>query len=322
MSDVKTDVQKRISFHFHPNLNNSNTFTLEKSLNNKKKRYLKGISSGIKTDQHGERMTEKCIKSFVDQANSGEILLFPDIHGVKQSEDIGRLVKARVLPNFDWETEFELYDDNIGTIKKEKIDTLWNQLNGLPPYKKPIQKGFSIEGYIPENTGIIRMSESGQRVIDEVLLDGVVLVPRPAYKDSIANAIYKALDELPPWEVDKIKKSVDTKLGAILKDKESSNQFYSKKYEIEEAFQDMIEDIMKDPKENKQDRLDALFEEYKNLMIDLILSSANIFVNDNDMTDEKQQQQIGLSRIGVKVLKGLESNLQKLLIVKQRSNKI
>lgn len=319
MSDSTSTVQKRISFHFHPLIHN-NTFAVEKSLNNKKKRYLRGISSGIKTDLHGERMTEKCIKSFMDQANSGEILLYPDIHGIKQSEDIGRLSEARVLPNFDWETEYELYDesDGIGAHKAEKIDTIWKQVNGLPPYRKPIQKGFSVEGYIPDQGGIIRMSESGQRVIDSVLLDGTILVPRPAYKDSIANAVYKALEELPPWEVDIIKKSIDNKLGTILKDKESENTYYSKKYEIEDSFQDLIENIMKDPKQNKKERLDSLFNEYKNLMIDLIISSSDIFARDNDI---EENQQIGLSRVSAKTLKSLQSNLQKLLIVKQRSKK-
>jgi hypothetical protein len=320
LSDSTSTIQKRISFHFHPLIEN-NTFAVEKSLNNKKKRYLRGISSGIKTDQHGERMTERCVKSFMEQANSGEVLLFPDIHGIKQSEDIGRLTEARVLPNFDWETEFELHDEDIGEVKKEKIDTLWKQINGFPPYTRPIQKGFSVEGYIPEHDGIIRMSATGQRVIDSVLLDGVILVPRPAYKDSIANAIYKALDELPPWEVNKIKKNVENKLSNILKDKESESQYYAKKYEIEDSFQEIVEDIMQDPKDKKKERLESLFNEYKNLMIDLILSSSNIFAKDNDIQEGRKLQQIGLSRVGVKTLKSLESNLQKLLIVKQRSNK-
>lgn len=38
-----------------------------------KHKYIYGISSGTGIDQHGERMTENCIKSFMDQFNSGNI---------------------------------------------------------------------------------------------------------------------------------------------------------------------------------------------------------------------------------------------------------
>lgn len=312
-----TTHQNKISFHFHPYKQDEGLFAVEKSQDGKKNRYLYGIASGIKKDLHGERITEKCIKSFLQQANSGELLLFPDTHGIRQSEDIGRLVEASITDDGDWYTGWKLYNesDDIGQYKSEKINNIWKQINGLPPYTKKLQKGFSIEGYIPESSGIIAMSDTGQRVIDEILLDGAILVPRPAYKDSVANAVYKALGELPPWEKEKIKKSVDSKLGTILQDNQLQNQYYSKKYEIEDAFQDLVEDIMKDPKPNKKERLESLFEEYKNMMINLILNSSGLFSNEEEILEEQQEV---MGKVGIKILKSLEANLQKLAIIRQR----
>lgn len=313
-----TTNQKKISFHFHPYKQSEGLFAIEKSLENgKKNRFLQGIASGPKKDLHGERITEKCIKSFINQANSGELLLFPDIHNIRQSEDIGRLIEASITEDGDWFTKWRLYDedDDIGQYKLEKINTIWKQVNGLPPYEKKIQKGFSIEGYIPESTGIISMSSTGQRVIDEILLDGAILVPRPAYQTSIANAVFKALGELPPWEKDKIKKSIDSKLSTILQNNQMQDQYYSKKYEIDDAFQDLIEEIMNDPKPNKKERLESLFDEYKLMMINLIMTSSGLFSKGEEMFETLQKASGG---IGIKILKDLESNLQKLAAIRQR----
>ena len=151
-------MDRNIHLHFHPREFDKGNHVIEKADSaGRKRRYLCGISSGVKVDEHGERMTEKCIKSFMSQANSGQVLLFPDIHGIKESEDIGFLSKAEILDSNDWHTEFGLWDegDGIGKNKSEKIDTLWKQVNGLPPYKKARQKGFSIEGIIPETSIIM-----------------------------------------------------------------------------------------------------------------------------------------------------------------------
>jgi len=72
---TKPDSKKnKISFHFSPC---DTDFTVEKSLNGskQKKRFLRGISSGIKLDGHGERMTQKAIDGFMEQAKKNEILL-------------------------------------------------------------------------------------------------------------------------------------------------------------------------------------------------------------------------------------------------------
>lgn len=312
---------KPISFHFHPYKQSEGQFAVEKSLNNKKRRYLCGVSSGIKVDGHGERMTDTCIKSFIDQANTGDILLYPDVHGIKASEDIGRLVHGEIRPGGDWYTEYILHDesDGIGPVKAEKINDIWKQINGLPPYRAPKQRGFSIEGYIPDR-GIVAMSHDGKRVINEVSLDGVILVPRPAYQDSIANAIYKALNECSPWEHDKIRVSLDSKLSDIVGQKEGEKNYYQKKYAIEDAFNEVIEEIMTDKKSSKDARLNALFDDYKRLMVDLITRSAGVFLTD-ETADAEGAQGVALSTSKIKILKSIESNFQKLIPIMRRSKK-
>jgi hypothetical protein len=279
MSLDQNSIQKTIKFHFHPFQQEKNLHAIEKSENNTKRKYLSGVSSGLKTDGHGERMTEKCIKSFMNQANSGDILLYPDLHGIKESEDIGILTKAEILENGDWYTEYRLYDesDNIGSYKQEKINDVWKQVCGLPPYKRKRQKGFSIEGIIPENSGIIK-NGMGDNAIDGVELDGVVLVPRPAYQDSMATAVYKALGETTPHR----RESLQRTLREQVQDREIQDKYYKYKWEYSDALDKVIEQIMQKKNNNKRDELEIALNEYRDLMINLILSSEDIFKEDED----------------------------------------
>jgi hypothetical protein len=275
-----------ISFHFHPYKIESNAHVIEKDEGGIRRRYLKGISSGIKVDQHGERMTEKCIKSFMEQANSGDVLLYPDAHGIKASEDIGILTKAEITPDNEWLTEYRLYDDRDGVGKNtlETVDKTWRQINGLPPYKKPRQKGFSIEGFIPQGH-IVEMDAHGRRAIDDVMLDGVLLVPRPAYKDSIAHAIYKALGETAPWVT-------GNQLSATLREQialeEMRNNFWRKKHLVMDNLDRAIESIMRDASvQDKRPRLEMLFDEFKSLMVDIIANAPGAFMEEGN-GDEPQ----------------------------------
>jgi len=270
MSDTK------IRFHFHPLDWENKGHVIEKSENGVKRKYLKGISSGINIDGHGERMTPNCIKSFSEQAKSGDVLLFPDIHGIRGTDDIGILVDHEVDKGGNWVTEYRLYDelDDMGSTTIEKAVHLWKQMNGLPPYSKPRQKGFSIEGSIPEG-GIVQMSADGRRVIDAVDLDGVVVVPRPAYKDSIAHACYKALGEEAPWVVQK-----DFQ-GILHKELENSNleeAYFLKRYQLDDTLHKAINNIMVSNSDDKVAKLGIIFDEYKSLMTDLVTKSRSIFV--------------------------------------------
>lgn len=302
---------QKISFHFHPYGFENKTHTITKDENGKKRKYLVGISSGIDLDAHGERMSESCVKSFLDQSNKGDILLFPDVHGIQESADIGILTKAEITPNNEWMTTYRLYDegDNIGAVKLEKINDIWKQINGLPPYQKPRQKGFSIEGIIPDKNGVIYNS-MGNKVINEVMLDGVCLVPRPAYKESIANAVYKALGELPVWTKQEIKKSMDNKLEKLLISKDTQNQYYSKKMDIEEALDESVKEIMSDNKPQKDQRLDVLFDEFKQIMIKIIIDSSSVFQNEEI---EPEAKAINKDERLVKLIKAFNDNNQKII---------
>lgn len=289
---VDRTIRKDISFHFHPfNYEKSEHYIEKSDTTGQKRKYICGISSGINTDLHGERMTEKCIKSFMSQANSGQVLLYPDIHGIKASEDIGILTKAEIVDNGNWYTEYRLYDENdgIGQFKLEKINDIWKQLKGEPPYRKPLQKGFSIEGYIPES-GIVSAEKDvngniGKRVIDEVLLDGVIICPRPAYNDSIANAVYKALGEWHPAKKEIFTKKIQSKLKEQIENLEQTKQYNQKKWDLNNILEESILEIMNKEDDNKQEALDILFREYSELMIDLILKSNSYFAGEI-MNDE------------------------------------
>lgn len=191
---------KKISIHTRQNPHYNGASLVEKSVNGVKHRYMCGIASGTRIDQHGERLTQHCIDSIVEQCNKGDVLLYADVHGIKASEDIGILTDCNIDPNGDWVVEFRLYDesDGVDQASLEIADKLWKQLNGLPPYRKPRRKGFSIEGYVPDENGLVDKKEKFG-VIDDIVLEGVVVVPEPAYQDSVIHSVYKALGETPEW---------------------------------------------------------------------------------------------------------------------------
>lgn len=172
------------------------SWMVEKEEGGRKRRYLSGVASGLAVDAHGEQMTEAAIASFLKQAQETDILLYFN-HGKDFHDDVGILVKSEKLENGDWFTVYRLYDedDDVPEEKLKRIETVWRQINGLAPYKKKRQFGFSIEGIIPE--GKIRSEFGGESegtFIDEVQLDaGVTLVTRPAYITSVAHAIEKAV---------------------------------------------------------------------------------------------------------------------------------
>lgn len=314
----------RIPFHFHPYGFEKKLHAVEKAgTNGKPKRYLKGITSGMRTDGHGERMTKNCIQRMQDQANSGEILLYEGQHGVTHTEDLGRLVESEITPSGEWITTYKLYDEEDGfepgSLTLERADKLWRQVNGLPPYEKPLQKGFSIEGYIPDG-GIIEMSDSGQRVIDNVDLDGVLVTPRPSYRSSVITSIYKALDEIIPEKKELFTKSIKGKFLEHIAAEEARNNFYSRRYKFEDILNESIEEIMLDSL-NQREKLDVLFDEYKEMMIQLILSNAGIYRRSEDSPDVPEQGAIDVAKTQrLRVLKNIQDQLNGLLSVKQTKN--
>ena len=90
------DEKPRFSFHFHPKGFEDKTHAVLKEEGGYKRRYLVGIASGKSIDGHGERMTEKAIGSFQNQAKSGNILLYEGQHGVNYIDDIGKLTGSNL----------------------------------------------------------------------------------------------------------------------------------------------------------------------------------------------------------------------------------
>jgi len=314
------DESRKISFKFHPRDMKNGLHAVVKSEGNQKRRYLVGISSGVQKDLHGERMTEKCIKSFQDQAETGDVLLYEGQHGVNFVDDIGKLVHSEILPGGDWLTEYRLYDELDGfspeSVTLEKADKLWKQVNGLAPYTKPKQKGFSIEGDVPDG-GILDVDMSGKRVMNAVRLDGVVVVPRPAYESSIANSVYKALGEIPPEVADKLRDGMRTCLSEKIKKAEDESTFYQKKFMLDNGLEDEILEIMSDKKHgNFENKLKMLFDEYGSMMIPLILQNEGLFTNETREAAESSNG-AGTSRRHM-IMKEIESLLENL-VDKRRS---
>lgn len=280
----------KIEFNcFHPFNFEKKEHVIEKSDNNGlKRRYLAGIASGLKVDGHGEKMTPNCINSFYNQANSGDVLLYADVHGIKSTQDIGKLVFQKILDNGDWYIECRLYDEADGVSQSvlETVETLWKQVNGFSPYEKPRQKGFSIEGIIPDNEIVTMKDDGSERVINDVLLDGIVVVPRPAYQASMANPIYKALGEIAPWQIEanerKIRKSIE---DVFMIDTDMS--YSIGRYAIEDCLYKAIETAFKD-KDNKAKKIDTAFEIYKSKMIELVNKNENEIIENlsNDKVEE------------------------------------
>jgi len=266
--------ENKIKFNFFPYKNKENLHRIEKEVSGIKHRYLTGIASGSKLDLHGERITENAIRNMQEQGNSGNVLLYADKHGVYYTDDIGILTKSDIAPNGDWIAEFRLYDesDNQGQMTLERVNKLWKQINGIAPYTEPMQKGFSVEGYIPDD-GILMMDEGGRRVIDNVILDGCVVVPRPAYPTSIAHSVYKALGEHSPWV---LKKEADGFLETLQKDLSvKSLSIYKAIYYLSDNLEITTEKLLEKTSDDKQltYTLDYMIDGCKELIIKSILQN-------------------------------------------------
>lgn len=267
--------QRRIEFHFSPQMDGAKMRAVEKDDGGKpRRRYLYGITSGTKVDGTGERMTMKAIQSFHDQARSGDVLLYSGKHGVDFTDDIGRMVASSIDPEGNWSTEYRLYDEHDGfkpeSTTLQKADKLWRQINGMAPYTHPRKKGFSVEGYIPETSGVVQMDQMGHRAMDEVVLDGVVCVSRPAVKDSVAMAVCKALG------IQHIDQQRDAFRRALSVHKDAED-YFSRRLILDSTLEDQIERIVKKATPEMDDELRTLFVAYGDHLIPIIRGSESVF---------------------------------------------
>lgn len=300
-----------IEFHFQPYDSGEGVFAVEKAEGGIKRRYLYGVSSGLKADGTGERMTEKAIQGFHNQANSGDVLLYSGKHGVDFSDDIGKMVESRILPNGDWMTGYRLYDslDQLpagGAFTLEKAGKVWAQLNGMTPYSKPRKKGFSVEGYIPPN-GIVNADSMGRRVMDDVQLDGVVLVTRPAYQDSVARAVRKALGLAMPGEG-----AIDKGLQELVEDLRAEGNYHEQRLALDQVLDEQIRRVVnKDIRgQDRAAMLRAVLAEYGDLMTDLVMKSESVFLGDSALGSSEQEQARDAYRNAIKQLEAADGSLR------------
>lgn len=314
------DERKPISLHFGPfNAPSAQHAIFKDADGGKKRRYLCGVATGPKPDQHGERVSDNCVAKMVAQAQAGDVLLFPDLHGKGDSNDIGILENFKVLPGGEWYVEFRLYDedDGVSAEKLATIESIWKQMLGLPPYRKPRKKGFSIEGYIPSQSGLLKRETYG--VIDDIVLEGAIITPIPAYQDSVAHAVYKALDEKPPYM---ISKDLRGKLQAAMADRETRDAYERERWNVQGALDDMVQETMKGTDPDKRAALTMAFDEYRDLMVELVLNSAAIFQEDvakDAASDEASPYSAGPSKSVL--FEKLRADLDRLAaIMKEKGN--
>lgn len=270
-------MRRPISIHFHPFNFEDREHAIEKADDSGvKRRYLQGIATGSNMDEEGERLTSNCIESLDKQAKEKDILLMSDLHGKGATEDIGRLTDSEIKPNGDWFIETRLYDehDDIGPSKLEKANDLWKQMKGLPPYTKPKQKGFSIEGYLTDLEGTD--STTNGRIINDMELDYVAVVPRPAYNDSVAHAIAKSLGSKSDWA---IRKNLLGRLERKKKENEEESTYHNEKWDLEGAFEEVICEIMESASEDKHRELNVAGSEYITALINLLMRYEDTFTS-------------------------------------------
>jgi hypothetical protein len=256
-----------------------------------------------------------------DQANSGEILIYAGQHGVDHTDDIGRLIKAEITPGGDWVITNRLYDEqdgfNPGSRTLEKANKLWNQIKGLPPYHKPRQYGYSIEGFIPDG-GILQMSDTGKRVIDKVDLDGVLVTPRPAYTPSVIYAVYKALNELPPKKAEAYKANIQHTFAEMLEHEKREENFFTQKYKLEELFQKIIEEIMSQ-RDQIPDKLNLAFDQFKAAMIPLLTEHEDLF---RQPLDQSNAGTVSVVKDKLRIYKNIHDQINQLKsLINLRGNK-
>lgn len=300
--------RRQIAFHFHPYRFDESEHAIEKSEGGSRRRYLRGVASGPRMDAHNARMTKEAIDYFMEQANSGDILLYADVHGIRYTDDIGILTFADVTKSGDWFTEYRLYDnlDGVDDQSVQTADKLWKQINGVKPYRHPKQKGFSVEGYVPDGDDGIAYDQQGRQMIRRVELDGVVVVPRPAYQDSIAHAVYKALGEDPPWTDER---SIQSRIQRKINEREAGDSYFRQRMQIDEATETLVSEAMRLPEPERRERLEEIFDEYKSLVVNLVLSNEEAFATDEISLDTSADE-VGVSKD--RMVQGLIASLQEL----------
>lgn len=255
--------------------------------NGVKNKYLSGIVTGTKVDGDGERITDEGIFNFLKQFDEKDILLY-NTHEFLPSDDIGIAVEKQLIENFDKSKEifvkFRLYNrDDLtydGVCDERKlavINNIWKQAKGIFPYTKPAIRGFSIDAGL-RREDIVHKDMYGRKTIKGGIIDGFALVPRQAYPGALAGALEKKLMNTTLKE--KLKKqSLSEKMQTKMRTREMKRRYHDMKWEIENALDDVIEEILTNiiiDDNQKMIALNSAFDEYKQLMISHIMQNEEV----------------------------------------------
>lgn len=230
--------------------------------------YVAGVASGLKQDAHRERMSEKCIDGFLEQAETKDILLVVN-HGRNFTESVAILTHSELLENGDWYIEarlldeYDLEDHPTWTARVAEADDIRAQMTGSAPYKKPRVFGFSIEGWILE-------IDEDTKTIHKLDLEAIAIVTRPAYETSVASSLEKCLKS---WS-SKMAKPQPGEAGAhrekgILSDRLAAAEASRKRYDIIWAFNDLMHETITDEDlsvEEQRERIQAGLDEFVEVM--------------------------------------------------------
>ncbi|MBE0302184.1 hypothetical protein Lepto782_23475 (plasmid) [Leptospira interrogans serovar Canicola] len=244
----------------------TNCTTIKKDASGRERRYLVGTSSGPKKDAHKDAMSEKCIKGFQQQSLDKTILLVhPHTDNLIENQ-IGILDKSAIDQDGEWKTQFRLFDkydleDNPEFSKTivEKANQFWMMVRGEGAYSKPTRiSQFSIQGLMREEDVL---KTSNGIVIDWIELDAVAAVTKGAYPQNDFLTVEKALTQF-------IKKG--ELQDAVVQDQQTRD-LYDENLRIDYVFRDRFRDIIesKDSTDQKRERISNLFDEYKQLTMDL-----------------------------------------------------
>ena len=231
-----------------------------------------------------------------------------DLHGKGATDDIGMLTNSKILEDGNWWIEARLYDenDNIGSYKLEKANDLWNQVNGIDPYAEAKQKGFSIEGYLTDLEKID--ATTGGRIINNMELDYMAVVPRPAYKDSIAHSVAKSLGAQTEWA---IRKTISNKIEMKLNERKESENLNTEKWALESALGEVVDSIMSSDSLDKYTELNTTLDEFKNAHIKILMKYEDTF-SSQDSVDSNVDKGVSKNEWETKILERIKTLKSKL----------
>ncbi|EMO53892.1 hypothetical protein LEP1GSC172_3322 [Leptospira noguchii] len=244
----------------------ANCTTIKKDASGRERRYLVGTSSGPKKDAHKDSMSEKCIKGFQQQSIDKTILLVhPHTDNLIENQ-IGILDKSAIDADGEWKTQFRLFDkydlkDNPEFSKTivEKANQFWMMIRGEGAYSKPTRiSQFSIQGLMKAED--VSETENGA-VIDWIELDAIAAITKGAYPQNDFLTIEKALTQF-------IQKG---ELQDAIIQGQKTRDLYEENWNVESEFRDQFRKIIesKDSSDQKKERISNLFDEYKQLTVEL-----------------------------------------------------